>query len=1150
MIHRWIKAQRIGLLAYRLNTIPTILESEQVKIARMLLKEEIDSYPGFITLPPSTLHTFLNIPQNKLNSVLRTLRLDFTKVLAKLKNIQNKKSPSIANGAQIIAHYALHGTGGTARFIRFAGMVFGKDLREYMKMPGYENELLSYINHLRSNISTTEEKLDSIDNLGNLNWFKNSFYWKQVENVLYQQILSWPLLVFDGRDSGDIFGGISLPVGIDVYLDGNSKVDFKGGAVIDVSQWIKHFEKASDAAKILWKATHGNYGKPFKREINEASIVFDFSIADEIVRGVPFNVSLKDGSADAYFSQVILSRLLGKNSAISSAITGLIGHQIRGSSDFSVDEFKLPLSIEKLCKVITNDNYNVSLNATINTIEWLNELLRIPALYDILRIKKPNISFSENIANLIDNTKDYRNINFSSLNNDEQSNVRRLNRILLETTYPREMPKSRMRDKLDFEFILPTGIKDKIKYVFQSSFFERVVIPALNNEDKSKKGFESFINSNEIDQTSEINYAKYLQNVADCVQIGGWRQFNYIRCPEIAWAINSKERNLLPAEDKSVEKVLKLLQNNKSCVLEMDNEATPLTVASALYYINNTLRNSISLAVRPPMMSWSFIRAVEEELDERFWQIVWRLTGTPMKEFEIFQNSPTTQVASLHLAKALNCFSPTYPCLGNRSPDILVIIGTNKLSLTFDKMIISLSRPLAFRPILNEFVSNSHLHPIPYERMQEFLGKTRIVVFPEEHHNSHFTHPVDLDKDDLNILILLSVFRYGFTQQMASILLKEVKLKSLDIREKLQSFVTKRVIRYCNGKYHIPRKFSFVDGQEAKSTLTAKYHYFAGISLAPYVSTQDVPGLAYDSAFLPENIHEAEYHFTEAIELAKIIDDKILLGHASGSLAKIIRFADIEGWHTVCKSKHYSQDVYEVVLDLLKSRRETGYPPHPGHILNACKLATSSLKQYQHNEKTNPIQRQDIIKLYEEALDVCKDFPREYKYNRLLVTTHYATFLKKYERTNQSRIKELDEEATRLLLNDTNGNAAPGEWYELMGDENIDYSKSLQFYVWGVNWQSDWGQLWIKMFGTSFIIYGTITQISDYIKNITHEKIISILSNALKGYENFVKHVPHDLIINKRWHEGLRVFEQVWGKNPDAFQKLQQFHDIRSKILR
>jgi len=112
--------------------------------------------------------------------------------------------------------------------------------------------------------------------------------------------------------------------------------------------------------------------------------------------------------------------------------------------DFSVGEFIPPLTIEKLCKVINDDSYDFTLKTTINTIDWLNELLKVSNFYDILLIKKPNISFSKNIKDLVDKTKDYRNKSFSFLNNAEQNNIKRLNRLLLKKTYPQETPKNHL----------------------------------------------------------------------------------------------------------------------------------------------------------------------------------------------------------------------------------------------------------------------------------------------------------------------------------------------------------------------------------------------------------------------------------------------------------------------------------------------------------------------------------------------------------------------------------------------------------------------------------------------------------------------------------------------------------------------------------
>lgn len=112
--------------------------------------------------------------------------------------------------------------------------------------------------------------------------------------------------------------------------------------------------------------------------------------------------------------------------------------------DFSVGEFVPPLTIEKLCKVINDDSYDFTLKTTINTIDWLNELLKVSNFYDILLIKKPNINFSKNIKDLFGKNKDYRNKSFSFLNNAEQNNIKRLNRLLLKKTYPKETPKNHL----------------------------------------------------------------------------------------------------------------------------------------------------------------------------------------------------------------------------------------------------------------------------------------------------------------------------------------------------------------------------------------------------------------------------------------------------------------------------------------------------------------------------------------------------------------------------------------------------------------------------------------------------------------------------------------------------------------------------------
>lgn len=108
---------------------------------------------------------------------------------------------------------------------------------------------------------------------------------------------------------------------------------------------------------------------------------------------------------------------------------------------FELAEFdEPPFNIKKLCKVIIADNYNVSTEGS-GELKWLNALLKVPNFYDIIYAKKSHINFSKRITTLVDKTKDYRNKNFIDLKEHEQYTIRRLNRFLLEETYPQETPK-------------------------------------------------------------------------------------------------------------------------------------------------------------------------------------------------------------------------------------------------------------------------------------------------------------------------------------------------------------------------------------------------------------------------------------------------------------------------------------------------------------------------------------------------------------------------------------------------------------------------------------------------------------------------------------------------------------------------------------
>lgn len=115
-------------------------------------------------------------------------------------------------------------------------------------------------------------------------------------------------------------------------------------------------------------------------------------------------------------------------------------------SAFYFDKF-VPLDeIKKLCSAIwecikhTSNSYNDpnKIKERRDLIKWLKKLLENPNLYDIL----PKKAYSKSITKLVDKTKENRNKDFSNLKEDEQRDIIRLNRLLLENTCPQKIPKS------------------------------------------------------------------------------------------------------------------------------------------------------------------------------------------------------------------------------------------------------------------------------------------------------------------------------------------------------------------------------------------------------------------------------------------------------------------------------------------------------------------------------------------------------------------------------------------------------------------------------------------------------------------------------------------------------------------------------------
>jgi len=147
--------------------------------------------------------------------------------------------------------------------------------------------------------------------------------------------------------------------------------------------------------------------------------------------------------------------------------------QDKRSADFSSDEFQVRQSAKTLCKAIHLDFVGLP-NIPDDPIEWLNSLLTRLDLFKSFMNRTPRVEYSAPVKELIDKVKSCQGKAMGKQKDIEMDNLKRLNRLLIEETYPLKTPKSpekTTRDNNDLVFPDRNGKK----IISISSSFERAV---------------------------------------------------------------------------------------------------------------------------------------------------------------------------------------------------------------------------------------------------------------------------------------------------------------------------------------------------------------------------------------------------------------------------------------------------------------------------------------------------------------------------------------------------------------------------------------------------------------------------------------------------------------------------------------------------
>lgn len=714
---------------------------------------------------------------------------------------------------------------------------------------------------------------------------------------------------------------------------------------------------------------------------------------------------------------------------------------------------------------------------------------------------------------------------------------------------------------LNFELARVGGVARKLEFVFESEAFERVVVPLANPEKPAST------------QSSEVVRAADLHTMADAVQVQGWRQHHYVRCPDVMWGVQSERSGrpgLLPKTEPRVAATLAQLKNSADAIVRSVHNSA-LAAVSALWHVNDVNR---SLNPAPPGISWTVIRCCEFEQDLRFWRVVYDTAGAPPSAIYELLLLPTRAEAVRRIAQLLNRFAPDESSPSLRAPDVLVIVGLKALIQADDEDLTPSARPHKVVEVLNDLAAACALLPVPNDKIQAQIGQSRILVlqgdddeFPLE--QQHF--PLDFsNRTEVDILRRLAVFEHGFTHRMAAVALARDAAPNLK-ETILDDLVERGLLREGQGRYHLPaavrvrlQQKGYPDNRAQLYQFRrelAERHLLAGCALAPYAHDHRISGLALDVALRPEFVHEASHHLRLA---ARYTESGDLKQRALKVHGRVTRFAEMPTWGTVgslLQARSLYTDAYDIAMDLLAYQRAGGIVPHPTHCVYAARAAQQWARSIQGRAAADEVLRSRLAseadQLFLQAIEHSAVLPAaERSVATLLAVTARAVFLldtakARDEEATRREYEQLTQTAIQLLRQGINPVAARGDWCESATDEMPDHAKAVGLYDLVLTSRQDWAQLWVKGLGAASLATD-LESVDRYRALFDARKA----RNAVRGWDlmqkasiGWLKQLDDPRAwIRDRWKAGFQAFDVNEGWIADRLAADQRDHRIAGRI--
>ena len=578
-------------------------------------------------------------------------------------------------------------------------------------------------------------------------------------------------------------------------------------------------------------------------------------------------------------------------------------------------------------------------------------------------------------------------------------------------------------------------IDDKINCAADAFFFDQIIIPTGVGRRESRKHLKV------------SNGAKFSDYATHALG-QAWRRHRYIRCPDFSHSFK-RFKHMQPdaSEAAAIQGILDLLAVNDSPVLELEPTLSPLLVGDALYRIQEQARKDPDpslggWAENEKLGSFAFVRVVPNELNERFWQVIWDILGGDHQEFSEFCFAVFPKTVPAEILAGLFNSRPT-PAKPIRPPDILVLIGHQLLSEASSIPTGPFSR-LQLCQLLE--MLRDRLKPSLNPAIRNQVRNTRIILAYEERRvPPEVPSKVIIEDVLLRKLRRLSIFRHGFTFQMAQ---KMLKCSYDECESTLQEAIGfdlegKPLIAYAEsaGEYVLLWKTSMADEADALPDL----HFDAANSIVGFLDrTDDAARFEFRTGLTPAWLHEAQWHLEEAWRNR---GDRI---HKSGpARERLGRAGEDFGWSRVRWAAQFSKedafDIWLAVRDHLDSLPK-GQFVHPLELVWAAKLAYK-LENDPSRKDLEELARFRISTLA-GALKACDVFGRSLEGDacRFVVLTTRSSMTMADDPSDEGLASaSWHIEKARKLISAACEIADP-QWFEFIGDGEDDNAAATNVY--------------------------------------------------------------------------------------------------------